>query len=684
MEQIQPQPPPPAPTQARYQLFPRERQLPVLNSAKAAEAERSNSPSLFSYMDDSFDEVPTPSALRTKITQHSMTRRRKVSVPEIGPMTTVQEVPMDSPTIPGRPPLHERSISAPAQDWKPSPPESLPSPVPLAEETAQAEPQEKEKVSLTQTLEEKLKTCTSMLSRAASTRKLAPLVIPHPGSHSAALHQQTLAHNRSGSVPNEAYKPRKTAVSPYLRTPFTPSISMTDLTSPYSTSTHAASTMTLPTPVSAPVSETYRASPRPWEGRSQTPTLTGRAKTPQPVATQQAVVPHGHRRGASESATSIMDRGRPRKRLDQTNRPALGQSEESAGQSIERKAFEELPTGVLPKDASVGFKADDMMAIHKHARRQAERFEVLGMSDVEALSKELRRLDERTEYLRRTYTSLRAGRRNLQGRLCQFLRSPRAERLSFESMLRQEEALAELDTSIDEWVQKLEMAENRRTRIRQKLLEHVAAAGILGVPGDAATPSPREQPPPAAVMQSPAGFCDISTPPRSPTKQAPVRRGSISPSPQRVVVQVPSMILEDPPLEDADTEQKDQLDAEAQSLRRTDVESIRIYAGDDVAWLLADVESEITRLSQSLGDPAPKQHGNWVAAQAQVSELKSKQLHLQRSHEQLSGISFSSTPATMPHKGPRSATPESPPAPPPPIKDYPRSNSPSSTSSMRP
>ena len=34
--------------------------------------------------------------LRLRIKEHNLTRRRKVSVPELGPMTTVQEVPMDS------------------------------------------------------------------------------------------------------------------------------------------------------------------------------------------------------------------------------------------------------------------------------------------------------------------------------------------------------------------------------------------------------------------------------------------------------------------------------------------------------------------------------------------------------------------------------------------------------------
>ena len=46
---------------------------------------------------------------------------------------------------------------------------------------------------------------------------------------------------------------------------------------------------------------------------------------------------------------------------------------------------------------------------------------------------------------------------------------------SRKTILKREEALAELEISIDEVVYKMEQAENRRTRIRQKLLEHIAA-----------------------------------------------------------------------------------------------------------------------------------------------------------------------------------------------------------------
>lgn len=233
-------------------------------------------------------------------------------------------------------------------------------------------------------------------------------------------------------------------------------------------------------------------------------------------------------------------------------------------------------------------------------------------------------------------------------------------------MLKQEEALAELDASIDDWVNKLEMAENRRTRVRQKLLEHVAAAAILQ-PQDATTAA-SESLQQAMGLQSP-GLCNISTPPRSPTKHisfSSARAGSNSPSPQRVVAQVPSTIFEHPVVEDAETSET-HANPETEAVQRTDVESIRIYAGDDIATLLADVEKEITRISQTITEPA------WdTTTETAVTDLKRRQLHRQRSHEMLNGLTKTST-TDKSHQELIDAIPDSPPAPPPPIKDYPRS-----------
>jgi hypothetical protein len=145
------------------------------------------------------------------------------------------------------------------------------------------------------------------------------------------------------------------------------------------------------------------------------------------------------------------------------------------------------------------------------------------------------------------------------------LRSPRVARFSHESILKQEEALSELDASIDDWVTKLEQAENRRTRVRQKLLEHVAAALIL----QPATPTDNIV---ERKVQLPTGE---NTPPRSPTK---------SQSPQRLAAPV-------------------QVDSPEEPGRRS-VESIRIYADSDVYALLADVEEEINRMGETAQNDA--------------------------------------------------------------------------------
>jgi len=108
---------------------------------------------------------------------------------------------------------------------------------------------------------------------------------------------------------------------------------------------------------------------------------------------------------------------------------------------------------------------------------------------------------------------------------------------SRESLLKQEEALAELDISIDEFILKLEQAENRRLRLRQKLLEHVAAALVLN---------------PAAPRDA-----SEATPPRSPVK-----------------VESPSRV------------------------ERKDVESIKIYADGHVLNLFSDIEQAIGKMCE--------------------------------------------------------------------------------------
>ncbi|KAM5352420.1 hypothetical protein ACJ41O_005143 [Fusarium nematophilum] len=594
----------------KYQLFPKERRLPILNSGKSTEPEKPvQAPSASTT--EKTDKQAAPNALKKRLTQHSLVRRRKISVPEIGPMTTVQELAMDSPTIPGRPPFHERSISAPGNTSRKH--QLTDTFLYISSDDEGPDPRRANK----------LNPRPGPHGVAPSSPKhLAPLVIPKTDAPSPLLRRQQSFN--CFPTKNDPLKLARVNGSPRSRTPFTPNSSMPDLSTPKSASTNATSCGTLPTPVSAPPMESRTSSPKPWDGRH----------TPPIIPTESNAAFCGHRRGGSESS-GILDRGRPRKRPDlrTNNGPIIQRTESKRARSSEKKAFEQLPTGLKHADASEQLEQSEITLLQKQAFEQVGRFEVLRAADVETLSKELRHLDERTEYLRRTYNALRVGRRNLHSRICQYLRSPRVAKFSHESMLKQEEALAELDASIDDWVNKLEQAENRRTRVRQKLLEHVAAAACLPVFGSTTTPEPQQQP----QSSTPSGIGNISTPPRSPSKETftSPRSASSSPSPPRVVAQVPSTIIEQPIIEEAATQEtatqeKEERAPSTASLKRADVESIRIYAGDDVYALLADVENEITRMSNQASD---------TATNADMTETKRIALHRQRSHEMLNGIS---------------------------------------------
>lgn len=204
-------------------------------------------------------------------------------------------------------------------------------------------------------------------------------------------------------------------------------------------------------------------------------------------------------------------------------------------------------------------------------------------------------------------------------------------------MLKQEEALAELDASIDDWVNKLERAENRRTRVRQKLLEHVAAAAYLSVNSPVACNNAYV---PSVVCNAASSIGNISTPPRSPTKQSCIsnRVGSASPSPIRVVAQVPSTIFEQPIIEEAARLSKDEC-VKATSMRVSNAESIRIYAGDDVYALLADVEDEITRMSKNVKERVVEE---------ELPEKKRIELHRKKSREMLNGLTGESATKVSP------------------------------------
>ena len=200
------------------------------------------------------------------------------------------------------------------------------------------------------------------------------------------------------------------------------------------------------------------------------------------------------------------------------------------------ETYRDLPTGMSATRALNTIPVDELRNLKRNAESSAVLFGILRESEVSDLSKELQLLNERCEYLHMTYTSLREGRRGLHNRIVTFLNAPRTATFSAENIMKQEDALVELDVSIDGWTVKLEQAQDRRNKVRQKLLEHVAAISILKVPGGSRTHVSGDAP----------------TPPRSPEK------GDRS-----------------------------------FSNERRDVESIKVYADSGVASLLASIEREL-------------------------------------------------------------------------------------------
>lgn len=79
----------------KYQLFPKEKQLPPVSAAKLLDLDQAAA-IVMSQSPEKSEKSGLSNGLLLRIKEHNLTRRRKVSVPELGPMTTVQEVSMDS------------------------------------------------------------------------------------------------------------------------------------------------------------------------------------------------------------------------------------------------------------------------------------------------------------------------------------------------------------------------------------------------------------------------------------------------------------------------------------------------------------------------------------------------------------------------------------------------------------
>ncbi|RKF79977.1 hypothetical protein GcC1_040017 [Golovinomyces cichoracearum] len=466
-------------------------------------------------------------AWTNKFKEPILTRRRKISVPELGPMTTVHEDPIDSPTIPGRPPVHERSHSVPVNTCRQESGGDAASYFSGPDQDEEAENVEQCTPTTTATDSNIYPECSPLPNTPASStnHKHRTNLL----SQLKSLKSSNCDDSRAPDVPPKSEKVQQDSPSSgsSKSSPFAPISAL---------SSAISATFSASSPVSSLSSE-GRSSPKRWGfGRSSPKprNITGRL-SPKTVNSKSDISPtlsiksqslhqqksegslnsrasknsstFSHARHSSDDIPSPRsnDRGRSKKRFmgktskeDQVqNSPsdlASSSNENSSFTKIpstdrsasscslpEQYCFLSLPSGYSPKSANQNFSPTELSHLKSQALSQVNRFEILSSRDVDSLSRELRALDERCEYLRRTHHSLRAGRQALHTRICSHLRNPHVTRFSGEEILKQEESLSGLDRSIDSWVSKLEQVENRRMRVRQKLLEHVAAAALMDI-----------------------------------------------------------------------------------------------------------------------------------------------------------------------------------------------------------
>ncbi|KAH9875162.1 hypothetical protein J1614_004652 [Plenodomus biglobosus] len=526
-------------TTSRYQLWPSSKS-PVTSTKPSHTTDKLAALSVGRSSTSLSDTAALPESVPFWQRTGSLSRRRKVSVPELGStMTTVQEMPIDSPTIPGRPPLrqtshealgHERSCSAPGTNWRAGPFGDAMIACVTGPSSVQAQ---EPNVFLSSDV------------YTAPGRPLSPILSPgaSPRPILKVVTNTTVDSDKPPAVPPKSPAvDRKPSPTPLV---LTTKSSRTQLTTPASmtsgrnTPSSAVdlrrspnSIIPLPTPPSAysnPFSASSPASNRGSPRVERRDPIAAQSSAAQSSAAQSSA----HNRNMSEP--SIMERGRPKRRTSKRERSRT-LSEANNTETTVADSWK-LPNGMRVPEASRRMSDADQKLLHKQAYDQAGNFEVLNKRDVASLSRELRALDERCDYLRKTYKSLRAGRQKLHGRMISYLRRGETVIFSRESLLKQEEALAELDVSIDEFILKLEQAENRRLRLRQKLLEHVAAAIVLN-------PSARND------------MAEV-TPPRSPVK----------------------------------------IDSPARTQRK-DTESIKIYADGHVLNLFSDIEKAIGQMCE--------------------------------------------------------------------------------------
>lgn len=229
--------------------------------------------------------------------------------------------------------------------------------------------------------------------------------------------------------------------------------------------------------------------------RSEIPKLAEALSSTKPAsgASESTEAPIWTFRDRSFLDGACLNLGRP---MIRSNSPVSRSRSTTKSSYVEVCNSRQLPKGLSIAEAKRQLSPFDIVNLRQQAHRHARNFEVLAGTDVNQLSRvsnlsfllapvdadalqALHVFDKRCEYLRKIYESLRANRQKLYSSMISGLERTKSVIFSRESLLVQKEALAELDNSIDEWILKLEQAEDRSLKVRQKLLEHIAAASIL-------------------------------------------------------------------------------------------------------------------------------------------------------------------------------------------------------------
>ncbi|EKG20998.1 hypothetical protein MPH_01679 [Macrophomina phaseolina MS6] len=311
------------------------------------------------------DAIVTSDAYASRSRQGSLSRRRKVSVPELQaptPMATLQEGLMDSPTIPGRPPApiqrppvspgHERSGSAPATHWRANPfGDAMLS---CVTGPAFIAPQQKPISPSSQTSD-----CSrpDVEKNLPALKPLSPILSPtttestKPDLKVDTTLNRNDDHDIPPQVPPKSPSLFKKKSSPAMR----PQV-RNDSAMGYANGT---------------------------EPPTNTTPISGIPECSSPDTTlQRRDTTRGHIRKRSDQ--SIMDRGRPvaRSRRDRSRQGSTTSSSEKEGADTWK-----LPKGVLLSRAPAVYAPAEREKLRTKAVQQVDRFEVLSSRDVTALSK---------------------------------------------------------------------------------------------------------------------------------------------------------------------------------------------------------------------------------------------------------------------------------------------------------